>query len=544
VRIPRIGATAALAISLLVPATAMAVDYPPPSNPGGPSKRPKNTKTLKVCKHGKGCIKTVQKAVNRAKAGDTIKIGHGTYREGVSVSGRKKAYLRLIGDAKHPGKVVIDARKKKQNSIFINGANNVTVSGITTRNYVANGVFALNVDGYDFNHLIAHNGGSYGIYAFNSKGGRITDSTAYYNNDGGFYIGQTPKQTKPKRSVAKNLVAWGNAIGWSGTNMRYVTITKSQFFNNGVGMAPNALDSEKFPPAEDNVIADNDIFWNNFNYFAGAPFKPKKFGGGFALPPGMGILMIGVRTTKIQNNRIYGNYLVGIAEVTDFALSKPENQQFADPVSNEVSGNQFGLGGQDLNGRDIAYDGSGRLNCFQSNELHSPTIPADGNTFAACPGPDPNHADPSVLQEGAAWLTDDTHEKYWIKNPHAPKAGYNPLEHWTSSFDPGSSVKAARRAAKAVVSAARSKTVKVGDYFLSPGKLTVSHGTKVTWKWLASNGDTHDVKLKKGPKGVKKFHSGYASTDYTYAKKLRKPGKYTVICTLHPNSMHQTITVK
>jgi plastocyanin len=534
----------ALAVALLVPATAMAVDYPAPSDPGGTAKRPKNTKTLKVCKHGKGCIKTIQKAVKKAKAGDTIKIAAGTYREGVKISGRKKAFLRLVGNPRKPGKVVIDARRKKQNSVLVNGANNVTVSGITARNYVANGFFFLNVDGYDVNHLIAHNGGSYGIYAFNSKGGRMTDSLAYYNNDGGFYIGQTPKQTKPKRSVAKNLRSWGNAIGWSGTNMRYVTITRSQFFNNGVGIAPNALDSEKFPPAEDNVIADNDIFWNNFNYFAGAPFKAKKFGGGFALPPGMGVLMIGVRTTKLQNNRIFGNYLVGVAMVTDFALQKPENKQFADPVSIEISGNKFGLGGQDLNGRDMAYDGSGRLNCFSANELHSPTIPADGNTFTtSCPGPDPNHADPSVLAEGANWLTDDTHEKYWIKNPHAPKPGYNPLEHWTKSFDGGSSAGKAR-VGTAIATAAGGRSVKVGDYFLSPGQMTVSRGTRVKWKWLSGNGDTHDVKLKRGPKGVKHFHSEYASTSYSYAKRLKKAGKYTVICTLHPDKMHQVITVK
>ena len=436
----RIAGTAALGMALLVPSAAMAVNYPPPSDPGGPSKRPSNTKTLHVCKHGKRCIKTIQKAVNKAKAGDTIRIANGTYREGVKISGKKKAFLRLIGNAKNPDKVVIDAHKKKQNSVFVNGANNVTLSGMTARNYRANGFFALNVDGYDMNHLVAHNGGSYGLYAFNSKGGRMTNDVAYYNNDGGFYIGQTPKQTKPKRSIVTKIESWGNAIGWSGTNMRYVTITKSQFFNNGVGVLPNAVDGEKFPPAEDNVIADNDIYWNNFNYFAGAPFKPKKFGGGFALPPGMGVLLIGARTNKVQNNRIYGNYLVGVAEVTDFALKKPENKPFADPVGNEVTGNQFGLGGQDLNGRDIAYDGSGKLNCFQSNDLHSPTVPADGNTLATCPGPDPNHADPSVLQEGAAWLGDNTHEKYWVRNPHAAKPGYNALEHWTKSFQPGSQV--------------------------------------------------------------------------------------------------------
>jgi pectin methylesterase-like acyl-CoA thioesterase len=112
---PRTGGLAALAIALLVPATAMAADYPAPSDPGGPSKRPAHTKTLKVCKHGKGCFKTIQKAVKKAKAGDTIKVANGTYREGVKVTGSKKAFLRIIGNRKAPEKVVIDAGRKKQN---------------------------------------------------------------------------------------------------------------------------------------------------------------------------------------------------------------------------------------------------------------------------------------------------------------------------------------------------------------------------------------------------------------------------------------------
>ena len=38
-------------------------------------------------------------------------------------------------------------------------------------------------------------------------------------------MGQTPPQAKPIRSIVKNIDSWGNPLGWSGTNMRYVTIT-------------------------------------------------------------------------------------------------------------------------------------------------------------------------------------------------------------------------------------------------------------------------------------------------------------------------------
>ena len=433
-RITRL-AGAAIACALAVPAAAAAQDYPPPADPGNPGKAPKDTRTLKVCKNGKRCFKTINRAVKAADAGDKIKVANGTYRESVRIQGNKKRYLRLVGNPRNPEKVVI-AKPGAQNAVLVNRANAVTIDGFTARNYNGNGFFVVNATGYTLNHLRAEGPGVYGIYAFNSKGGAIVNSEAFYHNDAGFYIGQTPPQTKPRRSIIKGIKSWGNAIGWSGTNMRYVTISKSEFFNNAIGMLPNALSSEKFPPAETNAIVDNDIFWNNFNYYRGAPFEPKKFGGEYDLPPGLGIVLLGSRTARVENNRIFGNYLSGFGMVIDFAIIE-DNPDAADPRGNEITGNVFGQGGNDLNGRDMTYDGSGRRNCFDGNVLQSPNLPADNSTFAACPGPDPNDPDPSVVQEAINWLNDDTHEAYWIKNPHAEFKGYVPLEHWTPDYEPG-----------------------------------------------------------------------------------------------------------
>jgi plastocyanin len=86
-------------------------------------------------------------------------------------------------------------------------------------------------------------------------------------------------------------------------------------------------------------------------------------------------------------------------------------------------------------------------------------------------------------------------------------------------------------------------TVKVGDDYFLPVKKTVKPGTKIVWKWLTVNGNTHDVKLKKGPKGVKRFHSDPAAADFTYKRTLKVKGKYLIICTFHEN-MTQVITVK
>jgi plastocyanin len=46
-----------------------------------------------------------------------------------------------------------------------------------------------------------------------------------------------------------------------------------------------------------------------------------------------------------------------------------------------------------------------------------------------------------------------------------------------------------------------------------------------------------------GPKGVRKFHSEAASTDYAYTRKLAVPGKYRLGCSLH-EGMRMTVTVR
>jgi plastocyanin len=86
------------------------------------------------------------------------------------------------------------------------------------------------------------------------------------------------------------------------------------------------------------------------------------------------------------------------------------------------------------------------------------------------------------------------------------------------------------------------KTVQVGDDYFAPLAVKVPVGSTIVWKWQV-NSNTHDVKLKKGPKGVKKFQSDPATTDFSYKRKLKVKGKYSIICTFHEN-MVQTITVR
>jgi parallel beta helix pectate lyase-like protein len=410
------------AVALLVPAAASAQTYPEPKDPGKVQPKPKGPHhTFTVCKKKGRCdFRSIQKAVNKAKAGDTVRVRNGVYREAVKITGKKKRYLKVIGNPRKPRKVLLRARGKMQNAFFVSDADEVTVNGFMARGYKANGFFFVNVNGYTMNHLVARQTGVYGLYAFNTIGGRMLNSEAFYVNDGAFYIGQTPPQDKPVQTLVRNVDGWGSPIGFSATNMRYVTITKSRFYNNGTGIVPNALDSEKFPPPEDNVITDNEIFWNNFNFHQGdPPFEVRESGTAALVPIGTGILLLGSRDTRVENNKIYGNFLGGFAALDSFLV--PKNPEAAELRGNILRNNAFGLGGADTNGYDVVYAGQGSDNCFS---IGATDTALDKSTLTPCTGK--NTFKQAAMDQMLQWAGENG-KNGWKMHDHPPKKGIKPL---------------------------------------------------------------------------------------------------------------------
>jgi plastocyanin len=102
---------------------------------------------------------------------------------------------------------------------------------------------------------------------------------------------------------------------------------------------------------------------------------------------------------------------------------------------------------------------------------------------------------------------------------------------------------AALVAAPATASAPKPRKVTLADNYFLPAKLKVKKGTTIKWKWGPEAYDVHDVKLKSGPKGVKKFHSSPGTAGFSFKKTLKKPGVYKIVCTLH-DEMKMTIRVR
>jgi plastocyanin len=88
---------------------------------------------------------------------------------------------------------------------------------------------------------------------------------------------------------------------------------------------------------------------------------------------------------------------------------------------------------------------------------------------------------------------------------------------------------------------ARTAKVQISSNFYAPFKLTVKKNSKVRFVWDEFSFESHDVNVKKGPA---KFHSPLQAGGTWTTKKLKKPGKYFLFCSQHPEEMRMTLTVK
>ncbi len=418
-----------------------------------------SAKTLTVCKHG--CqFRTVQSAVNKVSKGEgtKIKIEPGSYKEGVRVVGHKYDGLKFVGDPKSPKQVVMNGKHAKvhvpgegdqpaQNAIEGVNVDNLKIVGILGKNYLANGFFihadpGNHCNGFLMKSDIAAFNRAYGLFAKHCIGGRITNTVGYGQGDSAIYIGETPPQKKPKWTSIDNNVMAENVLGFSGTNSRYVDIERNTVYNNGLGIGPNTLKSEKFPPTATGKIRDNDIFWNNFNYFLPkSPVKTVSSGLGqigdltLQYPTGVGVVILGGDGWKVTDNRIFGNFKWGAAAISNPFYAKAVNK------NNVFQNNAMGRDGTDANGADFFNDGSGKGNCFAGNKSStffvdpSSTTP-EAQLYPSCPAPDSAgtgtvNGDSGQVNALAAYVTSTPpckQQDSWSRHAHPKFKNFKPID--------------------------------------------------------------------------------------------------------------------
>lgn len=470
---------------------------------GGKGKSPK-TRVFEVCK--RGCkYRTIQRGVDAAgafkfkkKNAETkavVTVRPGKYVEDVVLDGslRRKDFdgLTIEGTKKDRRKTILEGRNAKgqlgaaQHGVETIGVDGVVLKNMFARNFQANGFFVhalpgRKCNGYTMTNLLAANNRSYGLYARDCVGGKMTNSTAFHHGDSGFYVGETPCdsaswtnhgvapppapcQRKPKWTTLRNLKAYENVLGYSGTNSKYVRILDSAFYNNGAGIVPNTLDSEGFEPNGWNILENNDVFWNNYNYFlSGTTFRTVSDGLGKVgsatvnFPTGVGIVLFGSANTMVRQNNIFGNYKWGVASFSGpgevFVANVGDD---AKNINNQFLENTMGRGGADPNGEfDFWNDGTGGGNCWAGNSATTTFAPGNGKTalerlYPVCPQAEvladqvrslditsglqinlANESDPTTILGYAGSTPPQTQQCSWVRRvaSHPAFQKYKPVE--------------------------------------------------------------------------------------------------------------------
>lgn len=289
---------------------------------------------------------SIQRAIDLAHYNTRIYVLAGTYREisdptnGLTIN---KSGIRLIGQSNKRKRVVLENAGNQRNGIVVVPAavndcmschsdlafpfplrdwvapglpdpeplvHGVEVRGITIRGFRNNGLFTERVDGFKIIDVESVDNPGYGIFPTLSRNGVVTRSRVRGSDDSGIWI-----ETSTNVSVTHNLVE-GNVNGFEISNSEDVLIAYNEARNNTVGVAnlllPDIFDDR--PGSKRIDIRNNWLHSNN---------KPNTARPGSVLsfvPPGIGILHLGVDDSLIADNVIADNDFSGVV-VADYCAT-------------------------------------------------------------------------------------------------------------------------------------------------------------------------------------------------------------------------------
>ena len=288
---------------------------------------------------------SIQQAIDQAREGGWVFVLPGVYRETASATNGLEISkgIHLVGLSTARKRVVLENSGGQRNGIVAVPAAHtecmschaslappfellpgvdasamagvptlygLAISGITIKDFSNNGLFTRGVDGFAIVDVHSVGNKNYGIFPVSSKNGIITRSSAVGADDSGIWV-----ETSENVKVTYNLVE-GNVNGFEVSNSDDILLAHNEARGNTIGMAILFLPDifAVRPDTRRITVRGNHVHDNN---------KPNTAGEGAILstvPPGTGILYVGVDDSLIARNVVENNDFIGIALV-DYCLA-------------------------------------------------------------------------------------------------------------------------------------------------------------------------------------------------------------------------------
>lgn len=266
---------------------------------------------------------SIQAAIDAATPGDTITVLPGDYIEthGNAAAVWVTKPLKLIARSNPPNeKVRILPGPGQRDGILVAPANDgdphidgVEIRGFTVEGFPNNGIWLIHVNNFTIEDNESINNLENGIWPTLSANGLVRKNVAYGSRDAALWV-----------EASRNVRVIENDVHHSPTGLEItvsneVTAQANDVHDNTVGIGlyhPAGAGLPPLDPPSDNgfwYILENHVHNNN---------QPNTAPGGQAaeLPPGGGILVLGVDNVEVQRNRIENNDFFGIAMI-DYCLA-------------------------------------------------------------------------------------------------------------------------------------------------------------------------------------------------------------------------------